>query len=54
MASKLDRKNKKKTIGVMTQSRGVMPPPARADKVKKKENDRRKVKQKLKNGEYDV
>lgn len=26
---------KKKTIGVMTQNRGVMPPPARADKVKK-------------------
>lgn len=28
-------KKKKKTIGVMCQSRGVMPPPVRADKVKK-------------------
>lgn len=28
-------KKKKKTIGVMTQSRGVMPPPVRSDKVKK-------------------
>lgn len=30
-----NKQNKKKTIGVMTQSRGTMPPPARADKVKK-------------------
>jgi stalled ribosome alternative rescue factor ArfA len=28
-------KKKKKTIGVMTQDRGVMPPPVRADKPKK-------------------
>lgn len=28
-------KSKKKTIGVMSQSRGVMPPPVRADKSKK-------------------
>jgi len=28
-------KKKKKTIGVMTQSRGSMPPPQRADKPKK-------------------
>jgi hypothetical protein len=49
-----NKKNKKKTIGVMTQSRGAMPPPARADVVKKKTNDRRQVRQKLKNGNYDV
>jgi hypothetical protein len=49
------KKNKKKTIGVMTQSRGVMPPPARADEDKKrKSDDRKKVKQKLKSGDYDV
>lgn len=28
-------KKKKKTIGVLTQSRGVMPPPVRKDKTKK-------------------
>lgn len=28
-------KKKKKTIGVMSQNRGVMPPPVRADKIKK-------------------
>lgn len=28
-------KKKKKTIGVMTQSRGYMPPPQRADKPRK-------------------
>lgn len=37
----------------MTQSRGAMPPPQRADEVKNKKNDRRKVKQKLKRGDYD-
>lgn len=47
-------KDKSKRIGVMTQNRGAMPPPQRADVVKKKANDRRKVKQKLKNGDYDV
>jgi hypothetical protein len=49
-----NKKNKKQTIGVMTQSRGVLPPPQRADVVRKKKNDRRQVKQKLKNGDYDV
>lgn len=29
------KKNKKRTIGVMTQNRGVMPPPVRADLPKK-------------------
>ncbi|UUV47119.1 hypothetical protein [Bacillus phage vB_BanS-Thrax5] len=38
----------------MTQSRGTMPPPTRADENKKKKNHRRKVKQKLKRGDYDV
>jgi hypothetical protein len=28
-------KKKKRTIGVMTQSRGTMPPPVKADKPKK-------------------
>lgn len=28
-------KKKKKTIGIMTQSRGMLPPPQRADKAKK-------------------
>lgn len=32
---KNSKKKKKQTIGVMTQSRGVMPPPVRADKPKK-------------------
>lgn len=31
----MNKKKQKKTIGVMTQNRGTMPPPARADKVKK-------------------
>ncbi|MFX5502366.1 hypothetical protein ACM5ME_20525 [Bacillus subtilis] len=31
----MNKKKKKKTIGVMTQSRGQMPPPVRADKPKK-------------------
>lgn len=30
-----NKKNKKKTIGVMSQNRGVMPPPVRADKIRK-------------------
>jgi hypothetical protein len=48
------KKNKRNTIGVMTQNRGAMPPPQRADEVKKKKNDRKKVKEKLRNGDYDV
>lgn len=47
------KKNKRNTIGVMTQSRGTMPPPTVADAVKKKKNDRHEVKRKLKRGEYD-
>lgn len=30
-----NKQNKTKRIGVMTQNRGTMPPPARADKAKK-------------------
>lgn len=30
-----NKQNKDKRIGVMTQNRGTMPPPVRADKVKK-------------------
>jgi hypothetical protein len=47
-------KKKRKTIGVMSQSRGTMPPPTMADVVKKKKNDRKKVKDKLRKGDYDV
>lgn len=48
------KKKKRKTIGVMSQTRGVMPPPTVADTVKKKKNDRKRVKEKLKGGDYDV
>lgn len=51
MANKKARKSK--TISEMTGSRGTMPPPQRADIVKKKINDRKKVKQKLRNGDFD-
>jgi hypothetical protein len=54
MAKTKKKKNKRKTIGVMTQSRGTMPPPQRADVVKKKKNDRKQVKDKLRKGDYDV
>lgn len=47
------RKNKKQTIGVMTQSRGYLPPPQRADVVKKKKIDRHEIKQNLKRGIYE-
>lgn len=47
-------KKKKRTIGVMTQSRGQMPPPTVADVIRKKKNDRKKVKDKLRKGDYDV
>ena len=52
--AKKKKKNKRNTIGVMTQSRGVMPPPTVADVVKKRKNDRKKVKDKLRKGDYDV
>lgn len=49
------KKSKKRiTIGQMTQSRGVPIPPTVADEVKKKKNDRKEVKRKLKSGDYDV
>jgi len=48
------KRNKKKRIGVLTQNRGASVPPTRADENKKKKNHRRKVKQKLKRGDYDV
>lgn len=48
------KKNKRKTIGVMTQDRGVMPPPQRADENKKHKSDRHETRRKLKNGDYDV
>jgi hypothetical protein len=45
--------NKRKTIGALTQDRGQMPQPTRKDVVKKKLNDRKVVKRKLKSGEYE-
>ena len=38
----------------MTRSRGVMPPPTVKDAVKKKKNDRKKVRDKIRKGDYDV
>jgi hypothetical protein len=35
---KMKRKNKKKTVGIMTQYRGVMPPPSRVKESKKAYN----------------
>lgn len=46
-------KKKKNTISKMTQTRGTMPPPTVADVVKKHKNDRKSVKRKLKQGNYD-
>lgn len=42
---KSKKKNKRKTIGVMTQNRGVMPPPSRVKESKKAYNrqDAKKV-----------
>ena len=47
-------KKKKRTISKITNTRGAMPPPTVKDEVKKKKNDRKNVKQKLRNGNYDV
>jgi hypothetical protein len=49
-----NKKKQRKTIGKMSQSRGTMPPPTVADVVKKKKNDRKDVRQKLRRGDYDV
>ncbi len=48
------KKRKIKTISDMTGSRGVLPPPTIADVVKKKKNDRKEVKRKLRKGDYDI
>lgn len=53
MAKKKKRKQPK-TISQMTGTRGAMPPPTVVDVIKRKKNDRQKVKQKLKRGYYDV
>lgn len=47
------KNSKPKTISRMCGSRGVLPPPTVKDEVRKKKNDRHKVKQKLKKGDYD-
>ena len=47
-------KKKKRTISKITNTRGYMPPPTVKEEVKKKKNDRKNVKQKLRNGNYDV
>lgn len=49
----MTKTKKRKTIGVMTQDRGLMPQPTRKDVIKKKLNDRKVVKRKLKSGDYD-
>jgi hypothetical protein len=48
------KKDKSKRIGVITQDRGAIIPPTVKDEVKKKKNDRKDVKRKLKSGDYDV
>lgn len=48
------RKKKRQTISQMTGTRGtIIAPPTVADVVKKKKNDRKDVKRKLKRGDYD-
>lgn len=49
-----NKSKKRQTIGKMTQSRGVMPPPTVADVVRKKKNNRKEVRQRLRKGDYDV
>lgn len=51
MANKIKQR---KTIGVMTQSRGIMPPPTIVDVVKRKKNNRKEVRQNLRRGNYDA
>lgn len=48
------KKKERQTIGKMTQSTRPLPPPTRADVVRKKSNDRKKIKDKLRKGDYDV
>ena len=47
------KKGKRKTLGKMTQTRGVMPPPTKKVEDKRKKKDRKKVKEKLRSGEFD-
>ena len=47
------KKGKRKTLGKMTQTRGVMPPPTKKVADKRKKKDRKKVKEKLKGGDYE-
>ncbi len=47
------KKSKRKTIGKMSQTRGMMPPPTVKDVVKKKKSDRHEIKRKLKGGDYE-
>ena len=54
MAKKKSKKRNPKTISQMTGTRGMLPPPTVADVVKKKKNDRKDVKRKLRKGDYDV
>lgn len=50
----LKNKSKRKTIGKMTQDRGAMPPPTQKDTIKTRKNNRKKIKEKLRNGNYDA
>lgn len=45
--------NSRKTLSALTGTRRVMPMPTVADKVKKKNNNRKKVKEQIKKGNYD-
>ena len=47
------KKRNKNTISKMTQTRGAMPPPTVKDEIKKRKNDRKDTKRKLKQGNYD-
>jgi hypothetical protein len=49
---KIKKKNKRRTIGVMTQDRGVMPSPTVKDVDRRKKSDRHEIKRKLKRGDY--
>jgi len=49
MAKTKNKKHRRKTLSKITGTRGYMPPPTVVDIDKKKKNDRKNVKEKLKN-----
>lgn len=44
---------KRKTLSAITGTRRAMPMPTIADKIKKKDNSRKQVKEQIKKGNYD-